>query len=321
MPIYGDEKARHMAKSILPSTARKSSRRILNEIRRRNRHKTREMCRKLAADPELWDDLAEIRDYPNHEIHYQKWERRQADKLAHFERWAAHVTRSRPRDERLAAMRRILPSGLIGDHAIEHLRFMEEFASEAEVALKPWRYRRLTPTPRVKPDYAGMLKAVIEDNRNHKLLNRFLLRYHKRVQWIVGYKPTVSWVEKRGVLFDISYRRPHATPVYKRVGPEKPRLLLGVGDIPAFLEALSMRGVPRTLKVTPYVVRSYFRTSWRPDCTRAAISEQFRETRRNPDYHPEWFKALRVFLQMFRESRGDYQVLRRAVDKKTSLPL
>jgi len=118
-----------MARSILPSRAR-STTAHLALTRRANRHA---IAQKLSyirpgdrADHEDWDERSDLRAYPDIEIAMIVRWRRGADKLNHFERWAVQVTKPLPVEDRLGHMRAMLPGGLIGDHAMSHLRRLPE---------------------------------------------------------------------------------------------------------------------------------------------------------------------------------------------------
>ena len=115
--IYGDEKRLQMARSILTCSQPKSARENLASIKRRHRSKINRLCDRLTRDEDLWDDQAEVNDYPDHEIRDEVRNRRYADKLSHFETWAVHITKDMPREDRLSFMRSILPDGLIGRHS------------------------------------------------------------------------------------------------------------------------------------------------------------------------------------------------------------
>jgi hypothetical protein len=126
-------KSRDMARSILPSRAR-STTAHLALTRRANRHaisqKLSYIRRGDRADQEGWDDRSDLRAYPDIEIGVIVRWRRGADKLNHFERWAVQVTKPLPVDDRLGYMRAMLPGGLVGDHAMSHLRRLPELNPE-----------------------------------------------------------------------------------------------------------------------------------------------------------------------------------------------
>lgn len=128
-----------MARSILPSKSRDSAAAALADIRRRNRHRVDRRLRRVVlsglTDEALVEDLlddCDLRAYPNAAINdVVRW-RRAADKLNHFERWAVRGTRDMRREDRLSHMRAILPGGLIGEHAVSHLRVLPEFDTEED---------------------------------------------------------------------------------------------------------------------------------------------------------------------------------------------
>jgi hypothetical protein len=131
-------KHRDMARSILPSRAR-SMPAQLALVRRAARHSiTRDLAslagRGPADDWDDWDEDTDRRAYPDTEIRQLVRRRRSADKLNHFERWAIEVTKHLPMEDRLGHMRAVLPRGLIGDHAMSHLRNRPE--------LNPHHWRR-----------------------------------------------------------------------------------------------------------------------------------------------------------------------------------
>jgi len=124
------DKDRDMARSILPSRNREAARAGKAHVKRAARHESRQACDGLAQlDVRLsddWDARLDLRAYPEAEIHYLVRWRRYGDKLNHFERWAIARTKHLPIDDRLGAMTAVLPDGLIGDHALSHLRRLPE---------------------------------------------------------------------------------------------------------------------------------------------------------------------------------------------------
>jgi hypothetical protein len=126
-------KSRDMARSILPSRARSTSAHLAL-TRRANRHAIRQRLSYIRrggrADQEDWDERSNLRAYPDIEIAMIVRWRRGADKLNHFERWAVQVTKALPFEDRLGHMRAMLPAGLIGDHAMSHLRRLPELNSD-----------------------------------------------------------------------------------------------------------------------------------------------------------------------------------------------
>lgn len=133
MPIYGKEKHFQMARSILPSKARKRAKNDKDALHRQNRRRASAhyVCYKgYASDvTDIWEDDRFDHSYwvEPHCNSYDSivWERRANDKLAHFENWAYQITKYLPPGDRLTKIRALLPEGVIGLHALSHLRFLE----------------------------------------------------------------------------------------------------------------------------------------------------------------------------------------------------
>jgi hypothetical protein len=125
-------------------------------------------------------DLGDLALYPQHRIREMVRDRRAADKLNHFERWAVRSTMDIPVPNRLSHLRSVLPDGLIGDHAVSHLRWIDEIVPPAE---HDWRYHRSGRYPQ-RPDpvpvLAGRLRMLVETG-GHALLNRMIRQASPRV--------------------------------------------------------------------------------------------------------------------------------------------
>lgn len=168
---YGDEKIRQMARSILPSKARKSARSRKTAIKRAHRHTMNHIVRTH------WEDLPDDfdnQDTPN--LSGVVSDRRDADKLNHFMKWAESLTENMPRECRISKMRAILPDGLIGEHAVSHLRGRSHFILEEDPY---WNWR---------PDYARAEEArhnkrrhtlteIVHSGWGHTLINKVLRPY------------------------------------------------------------------------------------------------------------------------------------------------
>ena len=159
-------KHRDMARSILPSRARSMPAQLAT-VRRAARHRVaRDLASLARSRPDEWDDWdawdedGDRRAYPDREIGQLVYWRRAADKLNHFERWAIEVTKHLPIEDRLGHMRAVLPRGLIGDHAMSHLRQRPE--------LNPSHYRHGFVGPRTSQVRAARRQA--EHDRLRKLL-------------------------------------------------------------------------------------------------------------------------------------------------------
>lgn len=123
-------KSFEMARSILPSTARKHARAEKRELQHRNRTNLRGKLSKYrgyAADIEdIYDDEADDLEHywtprfmPGYDTIVS--DRREADKLNHFVRWAGEVIKDMDPQEGWDHLRSIVPPGIIGDHALTHL--------------------------------------------------------------------------------------------------------------------------------------------------------------------------------------------------------
>jgi hypothetical protein len=140
---HGDEKRLQMARSILPSTWRKGRAWAEKQmIKRGARRRVRMALEVLRRGDEAAVEHVDLRAYPDHRIWQVVQARRGRDKLNPFMRWAEAVTRDVPEGGRLAAARGLLPRGLIGDHAISHLRHREAFMTEVERARSSRRWPR-----------------------------------------------------------------------------------------------------------------------------------------------------------------------------------
>jgi hypothetical protein len=172
------DKRRDMARSILPSTDRAPGRGI-TAVKRANRRATARRLRAPGVDD--WDDELDAVDpcaYPDRDIGRYVQQRRYADKLNHFQRWAVAVTRDLPREDRLSALAAGLPRGLVGDHALSHLRALPELRSGpppvwqvrheawwAAVAARKAREERAAERRR------ALLVALLAEPEGHRSLN------------------------------------------------------------------------------------------------------------------------------------------------------
>jgi hypothetical protein len=132
---YGDAKIRDMSRSILPSGARKGARESKAIVRRRSRSNAHRQLRELLfVDYDDYEDP--IDDYygaastpaghgwGESNIKSVRQDRRDADRLNHFYRWADAITKKidEPR-EKYRHMEKLLPPTLPGRHALTHLEF------------------------------------------------------------------------------------------------------------------------------------------------------------------------------------------------------
>ena len=167
-------KTKDMVRSILPSKWRKTARKKKAAIKRHGRRNAKKMLRTGDPDEFHLDEL-KGRDLGYDSMQGTVQERRYADKLAPMMRWAVRITKDMPQKERLDHMRSLLPSGVIGEHALEHLRMLEEFKNPDDLSYS-WRYgsereeelrRKELQRRRVLRRLRGFML-----NGDHKLLNK-----------------------------------------------------------------------------------------------------------------------------------------------------
>jgi hypothetical protein len=138
MPIYGDEKRRQMARSTLPSTSRKGARDDLRNVKQHSRACVRQNLRVLNRGFALAEDVEGAYDessfdwnqYPDTEIRYIMYDRRDREKLGPALRWAPSQVEHLRIEDRLSYMYTIMPDTVAGRHAVGHIGDLEEFEIE-----------------------------------------------------------------------------------------------------------------------------------------------------------------------------------------------
>lgn len=128
------EKTRDMARSVLPSTARKGARTTRVEIHGSHRVRERQLLHQLsrALDHDDIDiDIDGDCDAKRVQMTTKMVRRRRsADKIGPLLRWAERTIEHDPKllagspEDRAIYFRKILPPGLIGNHAMSHLRWV-----------------------------------------------------------------------------------------------------------------------------------------------------------------------------------------------------
>jgi hypothetical protein len=182
--IYGAEKVRDMGRSILPAK-RNSGRTASRDKRRVNRARRR------------WD-----KQYPDcprrkhvNDMREIVMMRRDSDHLNHFYRWSESVTAHLPIGDRLKYIKGILPKGLIGNHALEHLEIRTHFNPQYEPYTSK-RYRQRTKEE-IKAELmarADEITKTVLDSGYAKLFNR---KYRYRVCKLLDLLPS-GWIDARG---------------------------------------------------------------------------------------------------------------------------
>jgi hypothetical protein len=228
------DKRRDMARSILPSTSR-SARGDITALKRRNRRLVARRLSVSGGPPDDWDDHLDAFDeraYPDAEINQVVGWRRAADKLNHFERWAVAATRDLPLEERLGALRATLPRGLIGDHAVSHLRALPEIdpvtaARRARWTSQTLRASRARAAARAAAETArraALLRAVLETPGAHRLLNQVMkAAAHPDPAGVVHWRTLAGVHDVHAFLADVA-RCPRSQTAFDRflAGPVTP---------------------------------------------------------------------------------------------------
>jgi hypothetical protein len=213
------DKHRDMARSILPSRARSISARLAltrRAARRRVRHELSSIVRGHGGWEEC-EERSDLRAYPDIEIAMLVYWRRAADKLNHFERWAVQVTRDLPVEARLGHMRSVLPGGLIGDHAMSHLRWLPELNPDsARRASDSLTFRELRRADaQVERDGVRRLLVALLEAGGHAALNSAIkaaAREDEQPRTLLGIHDVDAFLghvlaQRRGLPVDDRWRR------------------------------------------------------------------------------------------------------------------
>ncbi len=163
--IHGDQKAKQMARSILPSRMRGGA--LMRALIHRG---ARREVRQVTHDPQAWEAGLELDDKRQLEVGSFVGRRRSSDKLNHFERWAIEITRGLPFEARLGHLKALLPGGLIGEHAVTHLKNRRELAVQERDGWRG-RFRKLLMD---RGELAELLRALLEADEGTTCLHRVM---------------------------------------------------------------------------------------------------------------------------------------------------
>jgi hypothetical protein len=229
-----NEKARDMARSVLPSTARKAARKQRALIHGRERARLRAALHesRTIGDPDDFEgDLVWI---ARRNLEEMVDDRRGADKVGPLLAWAERLVETVPAltdaslEDREFYFRKILPPGLIGNHAISHLRWI------LDDDRRTWSWSRANPQSRPTADVdlvAEILTAGCHGELNRRIRSTIAPVIIKRVRLPAervvddehpapGWLVPARWVEAR--------RRRHV------------RFLAGAHDVDAFVKDASL---------------------------------------------------------------------------------
>jgi hypothetical protein len=271
--VYGDEKTLEMARSLLPSTNREPARKSRVTTHRAERRRVRLQAARLTRDPEDSEDLPGPDKGPDVEIRQMVRWRREGDKVAPFIRWAKARARAMPQESRMSHIRSLVPQGVIGEHALFHLRHQEDFEHPSERALRElrreaWSRSWLRGERLDRGEQAERLRAVLKAAGGHRALNTWLRARYVFYRRHALHAPRAL---DRGCTLERAMQL--------HLGPTPIRLLLGLHDVLPFLEAL-----------------------WGRRLSRWGIAE---------DAQPEQLHAVDEFIQAFKRCRGDVEAVAR----------
>lgn len=183
--LYGKEKHLQMARSILPSNARKTAKQRKDRLHRINRRQAKMALHKIRDAEDYLDDEFDFTAWVEpHRNEYDDivFDRRMADKLHHFEFWAYQVTKHLRPEDRMSHLRALLPGDLISFHAMTHLRFLEPphdsnsiFRFDLPYRLRPG-YRSSWNRSLQRDQVMAAVKAIARDDAKRKRFNDYLVK-------------------------------------------------------------------------------------------------------------------------------------------------
>jgi hypothetical protein len=253
--IYGKEKTRQMVRSILPSKARKAAKHRKDCLHRENRRKSALQLTTLRGPATyVIDEFEDIGDDLTYWIEPKDsdggWDtivsdRREADKLNHFELWAYKKTKHLSVDERFKKMESLVPNNLIGQHALSHLDFFkpptenrrwwmrdqedEYWSLPGRLRMRRYRYN-YTPSAYLLAGQA--FDAAVHKIKHNDVQRRKFNKYLKDNPWMVqvGQKENTRSRTVDGVIkLYATY-----TPIYE----DQTRTLNGYHDAVKFIKEI-----------------------------------------------------------------------------------
>jgi hypothetical protein len=320
---YGEEKALQMGRSLLPSKRRETARKERKIVHGAARATQRGEIQRLRSvdwfadedddsdevEPES-NPLAEAETWRRREIHSMVRDRRSADKTNPFEVWAEAITKDLPLEDRLSTVKAVLPTNLIGWHALEHVKWKTHFSGESPRYLY-WRQPKYKTPPE---PIEVTLRKTFENPRLLGILNAHLKRKHVDVVWSiwtlqVPEQYVADWVENAA-----GYRTPvYATRYRDRFMDYKIHVppLRFDGRVDAFLDATMKKSWPK-YRVTRAYDRGELR-SWLWEHHATLDRMKLDTTRRysDPTSHLEWKYALSEYINAYFTGKGDPNAVER----------
>lgn len=299
---YGDEKKKEIMRSILPSKWAKGAREGKRDLNKKVRRTAKNALRHI-RDAEDWDDSSfDFWDDGQDERSSIVWNRRGADKLSHFMRWAEHTAKDIPDGEKMGYIKGLLPGkGVIFDHACGHLEHLDGFDSDTYIWSSYWRRRDKDVLSRA--DLIRLLEKVCEVRKFHGYLNDAIKKRHKKTYWrrVLRIEEYNHYKTARigGEIVKVS--PPEVRVRYHTDSQDKtiaPRQLMGMYDVENFVDDIIC-----VSKCKEWIDKSGYRSRVRNPNVRYSWEQgsyRFMDGKvPNPDYHPEWIETVKYFIEDF----------------------
>lgn len=282
--LHSEEKTRQMMRSILPSKSRENASYEKKALNRKLRRKSNMATKSLLSELD-WEESTFDFNYDAQEVRtYIVKDRRGADKLSHFIRWAEHKTKDIPDGSKMPHIKSILNGkGLIYEHACGHLRGLNGFEEN------PNTLRRFSASNRrdlYKEDLIEALEKICNVRKFHRYLNDTLRNEKVKVyQHRIVRKEEIVYYDtiyRDGVMVNVG--EPKVRIHYHTVNEDvtmPTRLLMGVHDINDFVEDIikASLGCPRMIRKKGYLYGN------------------IKNYAHNPEFYPGWLLVVERFVE------------------------
>jgi hypothetical protein len=195
------DKIKDMIRSILPSTARRRA-------RFEKAYKNRELRRSVRTDLRRANPKADL--HRSTHLSMMVAMRRGSDKLNHFVRWCHAITKGMDSETAIGHVRSLVPSSLIGDHALGHwinevrpvmygrwFRLVPRQSLQSFLDSTTFRLRRALI---VDPTLHGRLNAVIKARKMFDEPRRLLAGAHDVGEFVKAIAGSDYEIERRVTL-------------------------------------------------------------------------------------------------------------------------
>ena len=286
--LYGEEKAREIAKPYARGSKTKKFQKARKH--RRDRRRVRQHLHNFKEE-EDYLDLDLKFDFYEDNISHRKYYWYRDHSWSHFVKWAIEKSKHLPMEQRYGyVLSLILKDDDLARKGASYLRYYEEFSNDIPYR-RWWRNQDARPVIH-KEQIKTYLKKIVEDKKLHQLLNDYIKTYHRDVTWIKIIKPEEADVP-------VSWRGPVLKPKSKKeyiTQKTKPRLLMGIHDIEHFINDLDRAAKVRTPIKNPDPEVWCGSDSWYRN----------KNYLPNPKRHSEWKVAAIYFLELWLEFGDSY---------------